>query len=99
MLHDLINWLQLVVYMLVKLKEHVLVGGNLGLADAWVGTAHAGVIGSVTEAAKVGGLSFTDHLFLGIAHTRLTRELYEFLARPFLERVLGWKKPPVPKPA
>ena len=72
---------------------------RLGLADAWVGTAHAGVIGSVTEAAKVGGLSFTDHLFLGIAHTRLTRELYEFLARPFLERVLGWKKPPVPKPA
>lgn len=97
--NELINWLQLVVYMLVKLKENVLVGHNTGLAEALVGTAHAGALSSVGEAAKVAGLSFTDHLFLGIAHTRITRELYEFLARPFLERVLGWKKPPVAKAA
>lgn len=97
--NELINWLQLVAYMLLKLKENVLTGTNLGLAESLVGTAHAGVLGSVGEAAKVAGLSFTDHLFLGIAHTRITRELYEFLARPFLERVLGWKKPPVAKAA
>jgi hypothetical protein len=82
--NQLINWVQLVGYMLTQI--------------AGAGVAHAGLGDALGNAARAGGFTLVDQLFLGVLNVRVAREVYEFLGRPLLEGVFKWKKA-VPKPA